>query len=304
MEEKSRKKGPKSGKERSKEFRERQKRYHKTQTEQIRRLQERNFELEAKNKQLVKENSDLKKDIKDLKENILGTSYVKPCDIDKPQHNPKFDHPLHEYEDFMYNHLAQKLQKNPEEVRFSTWEQTREKVANYSDERIDYLKKRFNDILDNMLNLHSKTYQALNRKITIKNYLKKTKIKKRYKKGLDKTSELPDPEDVYLDCQFSTENLEFVKRNQDYLMKYMKQIKKIAQSLVVLRNKLLNIYSEEKRMYHNPEFNYDYKKSDLASKFKVIATLKHSCLLSPHYIFDIPKKIHSGSTYQEGELTD
>ncbi|CAI2375181.1 unnamed protein product [Moneuplotes crassus] len=132
----SRRKFPRSNVERSKDFRKRKKKFLEYKLNQVETL-------EREVKSLREENSCLKEKVKEL------TNQLKNKGIKVPK--KKFDHPLHEYEDYLYNQLAKKFQSNPDEVRFSTFEQVTEHT---SDWRIDYLKTCFKNILDNINTFH------------------------------------------------------------------------------------------------------------------------------------------------------
>jgi len=69
----------------------------------------------------------------------------------------KFEHPLFEYEDFLFDKVAKMLKKNRDEIRFSTIQTAGERVNDYSADRIDYIKKSFMNIIDNIVNCNTKT---------------------------------------------------------------------------------------------------------------------------------------------------
>mmetsp|Transcript_7720 Transcript_7720/g.6833 ORF Transcript_7720/g.6833 Transcript_7720/m.6833 type:complete len:84 (+) Transcript_7720:212-463(+) len=72
----------------------------------------------------------------------------------------QFEHPLHEYEDFVFDKLPKMMRKNPEDVRFSTLAQASEHISDYSDERIDYIKTCFSKIINNVVNFRTKLMHA------------------------------------------------------------------------------------------------------------------------------------------------
>ena len=46
-------------------------------------------------------------------------------------HQNNFDHPLHEYEDFLFDKLKKKIRNNPNDARFSTIEQAYDNIHDF-----------------------------------------------------------------------------------------------------------------------------------------------------------------------------
>lgn len=110
----------KSGSQRSREFRERKKKF---MEENLKKLED--LELEVKT--LRWENKSLKSEIKQLKRKVNSS----PNNPTLEPKNPKFDHTLHEYEDYVYNTLGPKMSSNPDEVRFTTLAQATEHIRDW-----------------------------------------------------------------------------------------------------------------------------------------------------------------------------
>mmetsp|Transcript_1799 Transcript_1799/g.1587 ORF Transcript_1799/g.1587 Transcript_1799/m.1587 type:complete len:112 (+) Transcript_1799:181-516(+) len=109
-------------------------------------------------------------DIEKQKEEEEKNSFVKIG----PTSN-KFEHPMHEYEDFLYDKLFKKLKENPDEVRFTTIQLANEKVQEWSDERTSYLKSKFDDILKNIASLETKVMTASFKRSNFTTFKKKYK---------------------------------------------------------------------------------------------------------------------------------
>ncbi|CAI2376007.1 unnamed protein product [Moneuplotes crassus] len=275
---------PKSNKERSRAHRQRKKKFIEEKLAQVETL-------EQKVELLTKENEELKQEIKRLK---AKGEYAKDNKRDT----------LKEYEDYLYNKVFKKLQNNPEQVRYTELEQSLSRIHDWSDDRIEVVKKAFRDILDNITSLQTKCHQACNINMPINKFIQKQSSKKRLKKYYSKSSHLEPTQDFYAGIQYSDNVVDFIKRNAKFCNNYMRQIKKIANTLVKQRNKLLNLYQDHRVVMEDSDFNETFSKEDFINAFKIVDKLQNTEFLKPHFLFNIPKKTHSNLKYEDGELTE
>ncbi|CAI2372863.1 unnamed protein product [Moneuplotes crassus] len=279
---------PKSNKLRSKECRERKRRYITILEDKIRNLMKENELLKHKNFILSqsKENS--------VKTDITQTSTTQNAQM-------SFEHPLFEYEHFLYEKLYPGVRENPDEIRFSTLEQTSEHTADYSNERIDFIKKAFRDIISNVASLQTKTLQSCHKNMHVSEWIKKCKAK-RNQKYTYKTA--TTPEDIFLEHRFSEGVQNFLEKDGRSLATCRRKIQRIVQKLIEARNQLFNIYNEMKKIYEKSTSFAQYKKSDISQTSELIEKLQNQNFLTPHFLWSIPKKTHDEDVYRDGELTE
>ncbi|CAI2375074.1 unnamed protein product [Moneuplotes crassus] len=288
-----------SNKERSKAFRERKKKFLEDKVKEVESLRK---EVET----LREENSELKIKLQKLK--AYNLRKVEP-DINSEakcgsKSNSNSTTTLQEHEDYLYNTIAKKLQNNPDEVRFSTIEQAHEPVYDWSDERVQFIKKLFKDIIDNLLGLQSKCYHSAIKEFPINKLIKMQKNKKRQKKYFDKAQEPKTPKDLNIQIQLSDKVLEMINNSSKFFNTYIKQTRKIAQTLIIQRNKLLNLYQDYKLSIEKSGYLSWYTKTDFINSFKLVDYLQHTKFVQPHFLYNIPAKTHSNLKYEQGELTE
>mmetsp|Transcript_17109 Transcript_17109/g.15073 ORF Transcript_17109/g.15073 Transcript_17109/m.15073 type:complete len:298 (+) Transcript_17109:9-902(+) len=279
---------PKSNKLRSRECRERKKKYITVLEAKIKSLEEENLRLSGENSLLTTQNES---SVKTDETPIIHREYP-----------PTFEHPLLEYEDFVYDKLSKLIRKDPDEVRYSTLEQANEHITDFSDDRVDYLKTAFKSIIENVVNLETKCYQTCHKNLHVSEWLKRNKCKKRHTKYIEK--EVQTPEEMYLDYRFSEGIHEFVRKDGRKMTCYRKRIQKLVQKLVQVRNQIFNVYSEMKITVENSTSAKSYNKSDVGNMCELMDRLKEGDFLNPHYVWNIPKKNHTKEFYEDGELTE
>ncbi|CAI2375847.1 unnamed protein product [Moneuplotes crassus] len=136
---KHKRKPPKTNMERSKQHRIRKKKFIEEMEQECKILRERVRSLEKENHQL-----------KEQLANLSSTGGLSSAN--------KFEHSLHQYEDYVYNNLGKKILDDPAQVKYSTLEHAVEHIQEWSDDRIDYIKTLFNKILDNMVSHGAKCF--------------------------------------------------------------------------------------------------------------------------------------------------
>ncbi|CAI2376552.1 unnamed protein product [Moneuplotes crassus] len=287
----------KTNSERSREFRKRKKAFVQDKIKQVEALEE-------EVKELRKENSEMKEMIRMLEGRKVGGGSKGVSGHAGNIQKRTFDNTLQEYEDYFYNSLSKKLQSNPDEVRFSMIEQTFEHVYDWSDDRISFIKKCFKDILDNMLSLETKCYQTCLKNFPLSSFVKNQRNKRRHKKYFQKSTDNLTPKEISTNIQLRDEVIDFVDKNSKYFHNWMKQARKIAKELIILRNNLLNSYQSQKKVFESSGYSNWFKKSDLINTLKLVDQLKNTKFLTPHYLYNIPPKTHSNPKYEEGELTE
>ncbi|CAI2374603.1 unnamed protein product [Moneuplotes crassus] len=284
-------KKPKSNKERARAHRARKKEYITVLEQKTAKLEAEVSQLKAENDQLKQENDNLK-DTKKPKDNII---------IPELDSNP-FEHALQEYEDYFYKHVCAKIKKEPGEVRFTMLDNVIMRVSDWSDLRVDYIKRAFSKIIENVVSNLGKSLHISYKKLSVSNWLRKNKAKKRHFKYFDKKVE--SATDIYLEYKFSDNHSNFMEEKGNMLLKEYKKIQKIVHKLVQLRNKLLNTYKEIEKIASNTELHMSFEKEDITSKCEICERLNGISFLKPHRVWDIPFKTHNNERYEDAELSE
>ena len=115
---------------RAKEHRQRKKQY-------IEDLESRVKELETLNLALTLENKNLKEMVKSLNDVKIIPEEDKRSLLKKK-------------ETFTFNEMPDIFKNDPDKVRFTMIEESMEQISGFSDERLDFIKDSFRDILDNV----------------------------------------------------------------------------------------------------------------------------------------------------------
>ncbi|CAI2376195.1 unnamed protein product [Moneuplotes crassus] len=282
------KKPPKTIKQRSKEHRARKKKFIEDTLHQCNLLKDQVAQLQQENTQLREK---------------LALREKEPEEV-KQEPKKRFEHSLHEYEDYVYNSLSKKILEDPKEVRYSELEQATEHVWDWSDDRVDYVKTLFNKILENMIGLGSKCYFACHNVIPIKNWYGKSKVKKRGRKYFDKNSEISKIQSLFPKMEITANAKEaFTSFNKELTQQHRK-LRKIARGLVRHRNSLLNLYQDMKTFMETTNYLEWYNKIDVSNDCQIFNTIRSTSLISTHNFYKIPKKAPDQTTYQDCELTE
>ncbi|CAI2376861.1 unnamed protein product [Moneuplotes crassus] len=283
------KKAPKSNKERSRQHRLRKKNF-------IERTLQECIQLKEQIRVLTLENQELRKSIKEKESNSLDQRRV--------NQKSQFEHPLHEYEDYVFNTLSKKIIANPEEVRYTELEQVTENICEWSPLRIDYIKTCFKKILDSMVCLSSRSYYACNSVLPFSGWSDNSNLRKRRKKYFSKSPAHLSLEHTLSSLKFSSHSKSSFSKFHKPLKQFHKKFKKIAQCLVKQRNKLFNLYQDIKDFEEKSSFCDEYTKTDVVNDFVVIEKIKDTTLVQNHGFYNISKKDHLDDRYQDAELTE
>lgn len=271
------KKQPKTNKERSKTYRKRKKNYIATLEQKLSTLEEQNEELKTENERLsllVRSNGPVKK---------------------------VFTNKLEENQDYIYNYLHKKVRKDKDSVRHTMIHQAYEKVMEWSPERISLLKSLFSKILDNILSVDARLFHSSFKGMTVKEFVKKQRSKKRNMKYAKKYN---SAKDYFLEYQFSETMVNIMEKQSAEYLKCLKNIQKIAQKLVKLRNETINVWKQMYDMSKGSDCAVSFAKTDMINMGELMDRLKKTEFLKPNISFDIPKKDHDRETYDAGEMTD
>ncbi|CAI2374338.1 unnamed protein product [Moneuplotes crassus] len=256
----------KSGKLRSKEYRERKKDY-------IRNLEERVQKLEAEIFEVKLENNKLRDKAKEEQKS------------EQAIHKPHFKSRLHEYESYVFDNLYPKLKKNSSEIRFSTFQQAFTQVADYSDNRKEYIKSCFQEIYDNIIFAETKVFHFVLDKMGVSTWLQKAKAKKRLIK--QELKENATPEEALLGYRFSKPIMDYVEKEKSKLSKYRKGIKKLVKELSSLQKRLFSLYEDFKLTQENSKSYWLYTKEDIKIVFELIERFKDSPYLSSKNLWGV-----------------
>mmetsp|Transcript_107 Transcript_107/g.102 ORF Transcript_107/g.102 Transcript_107/m.102 type:complete len:170 (+) Transcript_107:347-856(+) len=153
------------------------------------------------------------------------------------------------------------IQNNPENVRYSMIVQARENISPGSSERIDFLKQKFKDILENLVPKEIQSSLVYFDNMSIQKWLKIQKASK-YKFSNNPSG------NVMVD---NWHKFKYSKKVVDYWEKYGKAylgkinyVRKWARKLIFVRNKLIKAVSGFPK--YNPdmikEYTYPMEKED------------------------------------------
>lgn len=73
---------------------------------------------------------------------------------------------------------------------------------------------------------------------------------------------------------------------------------------MIQRNKLFNCYNQVQELIEVKAQDVRFDRGDIQNTFKLVEKLKGTEYLTPHYLYEIPKKTHTNKDYEEGELTE
>ena len=155
-----------TAKERAKVHRERKKKY-------IQDLEEENRKLNLKVKELSEELNTLKQkyehegSVRSYKEKKSETTSITYTQVDSsyPQVNKFLK--LKNEEEFKYKGLPKMLKENPDMVKYSMIQQSRELVGVNGKYRVSFIKDQFKNILDNVVNLEARSAIVMYSKIPV-----------------------------------------------------------------------------------------------------------------------------------------
>ncbi|CAI2369869.1 unnamed protein product [Moneuplotes crassus] len=169
---------PKTPGERSREFRKRKKNY-------LTRLETKVKTLEHEISCLTQENTELQETITNMRAKL--STAEKKSSSTQPHKSTinKYSHPLHEYEDFMDNQMKKIMIRDPSEIRYSTMLQMKNQSADYSDNRRNFLKQKFDDILQNIACINTKCFMAGSKNVNRAEFLRRNCTKKRREKYIN-----------------------------------------------------------------------------------------------------------------------
>ncbi|CAI2374465.1 unnamed protein product [Moneuplotes crassus] len=290
----------KTMKERSKEHRERKKAY-------ISNLETKIVDLETQVRDLTTENEHMKaqleKSSSECKTQVVEkkSGAAKSSDTSKNKIEKSFKSSLHEYEDFVYDKLNKKMLENPDEVRYTTLEQAYEHIEDYSDDRFIYIDRQFRNIINNIVGIETKIYQACLKNLKLSEIKRRMKTKKRHSKYFVKKEFRLDQ--IMFDEEWSKPLMEVMEKYGEELQNFGKTIKSLVKKLVQVRNKLFNTYISMAEIDEKIYDTADYHKQDVKGLFEIYNLIKDTKYMTPHYLWDIPKRPDSELAYKDFELS-
>jgi len=152
------------------------------------------------------------------------------------------------------------LENQPEKVRFSMIEQARDARGAAWDDRINYLKEQFNNILDNLVPIEVVLSYLVFDKITMDKFIK---IQKRKQHKFHESSQDPYIE-VASKFKYSDALIRFLEVNGKEVIQRHNKVRKWARKLINVRNNLLKSLSElgGDRYIRKENFEYPLEKGD------------------------------------------
>ncbi|CAI2376059.1 unnamed protein product [Moneuplotes crassus] len=272
----------KSNNLRAKEYRDRKKQYL--------------TKLEETNKKLVQENMALKKEIWELKKEI---SSMKPTKLYQNESKAKIDH----HENFAFVKLPKMFKENPDSVRFSQIEMALSDLSEWGPDRVNVVKKAFDDILTYMVSKDNKCFHAVYKKMNMSEYLNKLG-RKRVIKNKYKELEEPGPEEIALDLNLSDDLMNYLKKNGHGFMQTTRTYKKLVKQLITIRNAIITA-GQEKQKYHDQTKIYEsHSKLDFIKVSDLVKKLDGSKFVSPHSLWDLPVRDPDSDIYKGCELSE
>ncbi|CAI2374273.1 unnamed protein product [Moneuplotes crassus] len=272
----------KDTKQRSQEYRKRKKEFVESLRTEVKSL---HLEIE----QLKIENKRLQEKLKLAEENGKSQDPVVP--------------PLKRNEQYCEDHLWVDIKKDPSSIRYSMIDKVAQDMRDASEDRINFIKEQFNNILSNMLSLPTRCNVSIFKSMSVKEYDMYCSNKKRKKKYFSKKIE--SAKDIFTQYTFSEPLSKYMIYYSSFAVKIFGRFESVAQELVLQRNKLFNLINEMQDLIDsNTELPVSYEKEDIAKIADMCAKIKEHKLISPHVLWDIPKKIHENKKYEGGELTD
>ncbi|CAI2374835.1 unnamed protein product [Moneuplotes crassus] len=194
---------------------------------------------------------------------------------------------------------------NPEEVRYSALEQSYQQISDFSDQRNEFIKTSFKNILDSLMNPENKAWRVSFKNCTPTQLKRKFCCKKRILKCVDKDH--PDYiESVLAETDLpSPQIVQFIEEYGKDIQSYMKKMASLAQKLVKIRNEILNLHQKGRVWSDYEEVEgVVYSKNDALTGIKMYNKFKSTKAFTPHYIWDIPLKTHNNNLYEDGEMTE
>ncbi|CAI2373021.1 unnamed protein product [Moneuplotes crassus] len=270
---------PKSSKQRSKEYRERKKGYLKQLETRIERLECEIIDLRSQNERLIKEVEMSKEEKKEM----------------------NLEEKLKFHEDYLHNSVLKELRHHPENIRFTMISQHTISVSEYSDLRINFIKELFRKILENMNSLSVKASYACMKNLSKREVNATVSGKRRYK-FINK--KVKHAKDYLFDYKFSDDAVKYFCKEDHPVKIICRKVKKLNQQLIKLRNKIINTFYMLRSCQEEGQSMLNYTKEDIAKFGLLVQKLKSTKFLSPHYLWDIPKKDHEKECYDSGELTE
>lgn len=138
------------------------------------------------------------------------------------------------------NSMYSLVENHPEKVRFSMLGQARDAISPSCEDRINYLKEQFNNILDNLVPTEVIVSYILFDKVTIDKFIK---IQKRNQHKFYEFSK-----DPYLKIaskfKYSDSLLEFLENNGKEVSQRQNKVRRLARKLIYLRNNILKALKE------------------------------------------------------------
>jgi hypothetical protein len=193
--------------------------------------------LETTNRQLHLEIDVLKKENQKLREIVSlharETTNFDPLCIQKQ---------LKVHENFFLNDLQGIIEETKDANWCSMVKNMERIIGSFGNQRVLFIKSSFQNIVDSLIPVQTKTYVALFRKFTNKKLISLVKAKEiseknKYKKWISQNSE--NLESLLRNYQFSDEFTEYLVDVAPEYKKKLENLKKLVKTLVTLQNNLL-----------------------------------------------------------------
>jgi len=96
----------------------------------------------------------------------------------------------------------------------------------------------------------------------------------------------------------------FIYKECKQLKRRTKSITLLVQKLIKLRNEILIASSQYRNIFQESASFNSYSKKDFSNILDLVDHFKDSKFVSPHYLYDLPKKDPTEELYKDNELSE
>ena len=194
------------------------------------------------------------------------------------------------------------IENQPEKVRFSMLEQAREGHGGFWEDRVNYLKEQFNNILDSLVPLEVTFCYLLFDKITIDKFVK---LQKRKQHKFHEGSKDPYIEAVSK-FKYSDILIEYMEKQGKNILHRHNQVRKWARKLINVRNNLLKSLKglDDEAEFRNQNFEYPLEKGDHITQVKATEYFFDKVKPSRWDIWKLKKKPSDKELASDCELSE
>lgn len=203
----------------------------------------------------------------------------------------------------MFNHLLKKMKEDSEKVSLPHLIQSYTSASLIGEVRIQFIKKNFKKLIDNIFCPETKAFIALMKTMPMNKFYRRNNCKANIKMKKESMQTF-DPTSFSKDYVFSDEFIEMSKTYQKESTALTKSLMKSVKMIISIRNKILTSIYDFQNMTESSGYYTKLKKKDILNVMEFVHKMSQTKYTTPHFLYDLKARDPSSDIYEDNYLSE